>query len=135
MKLGHMLPSELESRLRQPFSPPTFAQIPAARPLFSLNLNKIQTNNNTMHNINESVNNPSGPITIRLPKNNQRCKFTGLSRSTLNSLILPTKENNFKPPVKSFSVKKRGAIRGIRLIVYASLVDYLNSLNGKEVAS
>ena len=55
MKLGHMLPSELESRLRQPFSPPTFAQIPAARPLFSLNLNKIQTNNNTMHNINTSI--------------------------------------------------------------------------------
>jgi hypothetical protein len=69
------------------------------------------------------------PEFIRLPRNNRRCPYTGLSRSTLNGLILATKENGFKPTVRSLVLKKRGAIRGVRLIVYASLIDYLRSLD------
>jgi hypothetical protein len=73
------------------------------------------------------------PEYIRLPHNNARCPHTGLSRTVLAKLIRPSRENNFKPPVRSFLLKvKRGAIRGTRLIVYASLMDYLRSLEQME---
>lgn len=45
-----------------------------------------------------------------------------MSRSGLNALILPTTENGFKPPVRSFVLRKKGAKTGIRLVDYADLV-------------
>lgn len=39
------------------------------------------------------------PLYLRLPKSGKRCPATGLSRSTLNDLILPTPSNDFRPPV------------------------------------
>lgn len=75
------------------------------------------------------------PIYIRLPKSGTRCHYTGLSRSALNSLILPSKENGFRPPVKSISDKKKGAVRGVRLILLESLLAYLEALSVEEVAS
>ena len=66
---------------------------------------------------------------IRLPKSGTRCPLTGLSRSSLNALILPTEENNFKPPVRSVSIRKRHAIRGTRLISVPSLLEFLQGLN------
>ena len=68
-----------------------------------------------------------GPEFIRLPKSPQRCPFSGLSRSALNVLILGT-----NPPVRSVVVRKRGAVRGIRLIDYASLIKYLHQLGEPE---
>ena len=74
---------------------------------------------------------PSGSATqpprefLRLPKPGRLCEVTGLSRAKLNELILPCKANNFRPPVKSFALRQRGATRGVRLIVYQSLMDYL----------
>lgn len=65
---------------------------------------------------------------LRLPRPGARCPFTGLSRSTLNELVLPTGSNGFKPPVKSIVLRKPGALRGIRLILVESLVGYLKSL-------
>jgi len=65
------------------------------------------------------------PEFVRLPRCGQRCPITGLSRSTLNSLILPTSENAFRPPVISRVLAKRGRIRGVRLIVYDSLMEFL----------
>ena len=53
------------------------------------------------------------------------CPFTGLSRSKLYELILPSESNNYKPPVKSVSLRKPGQIKGTRLIVFQSLLDYL----------
>lgn len=68
------------------------------------------------------------PEFIRLPKPNTRCPYTGLSRSGLNNLILPSASNGFKAPVRSVCIRKRGAIRGTRLIEYNALVQHLHSL-------
>jgi hypothetical protein len=76
------------------------------------------------------------PEYIRLPSPGNRCRLTGLSRSTLAELVVPCEANGHKPPVKSLVVKKHGAIRGIRLINFESLLGHLrhleNSLCNKE---
>ena len=69
------------------------------------------------------------PEFVRLPKSGTRCLHTGLSRSKMNQLVLPCKENDYKPPVESKSVRNRGTIRGTRLIVFDSLMEYLNGLD------
>jgi len=76
------------------------------------------------------------PVYTRLPKSPDHCPLTGLSRSALNELILPTQSNGGRPPVKSVVHKKRHAQRGVRLIEVDSLLAYLANLpsNGKEVA-
>lgn len=72
------------------------------------------------------------PITsIRLPKVGARCPHTGLSRSSLNELILPCPANNFRPPVKSGLIKKQGASRGVRVIDYKNLTAYVEKLCGE----
>ncbi|MDA1067773.1 MAG: hypothetical protein O3C43_14870 [Verrucomicrobia bacterium] len=68
------------------------------------------------------------PSFIRLPKSGQQCPHSGYTRSGLNELILPTAENP-NPPVRSVLIRKRGAMRGVRLIVYDSLMNYLNSFD------
>jgi hypothetical protein len=70
---------------------------------------------------------PIEPETIRLPENGGVDPYFGLKRSALNTLILPTQENNFKPPVKSFVLRKKGARTGIRLIGFQSLREYIYS--------
>lgn len=75
------------------------------------------------------------PAFIRLPKPPSHCPLTGLSRSSLNQLILPCEANDFRPRVRSKVLKGKDAVRGIRLIEVQSLLDYLNSLNGEEAAS
>jgi len=72
------------------------------------------------------------PDYIRLPKPYERCRLTGLSRSTLAELTVPGPANGFKPPVKSLVIKKRGAMRGIRLINFDSLLDYLHELESQN---
>jgi hypothetical protein len=61
---------------------------------------------------------------LRLPKSGQ-CPITGLTRTKLYDLISPSEDNGFKPPVKSVSLRKPGQIKGTRLIVRQSLLDYL----------
>ena len=68
------------------------------------------------------------PEWLRLPAPGTRCRFTGLSRGTLNELTLPCRANDHKPPVKSVVIRKRGAVRGIRLVSYDSLMHYLAEL-------
>lgn len=68
------------------------------------------------------------PEFIRLPKPGSHCPVSGLSRSYLNSLILPTEANGKQPPVKSVPLRQSGAKKGIRLISYDSLISYLRSL-------
>ncbi len=65
---------------------------------------------------------------IRLPRPGARCPYTGLSRSTLTELCVPRRAYNGAPPVKSVVICKPGAIRGIRLVSYPSLMSYLASL-------
>jgi len=64
------------------------------------------------------------PEFIRLPKLG-RCPFSGLSRAKIYSLILPHEDNDFRPPVKSVSLRKPGQIKGTRLVVLESLLAYL----------
>ena len=67
---------------------------------------------------------PTTPIWIRLPKPGKSCPYTGLSRSTLNNLILGK-----TPPVKSVSLRtKRHAIRGCRIILLSSLLEYIEGM-------
>ena len=68
------------------------------------------------------------PEFIRLPKPGTLCRWTGLSRSKLNELILPSPLNSFKPPVRSLSFRNRGQIKAVRLIVLDSLLGYLRGL-------
>jgi hypothetical protein len=75
------------------------------------------------------------PPFLRLPKPKERCQYTGLSRTTLAEICVPTAANNFNPPVrakciKSIATKKgakpaRGKKRGIYLIPTAALFAYL----------
>jgi len=68
------------------------------------------------------------PQYIRLPKRGTFCPYTGLSRTGLNELILPCQANDHRPPVKSFVHKtNKHNIRGIRLIVFHSLMDHLKT--------
>jgi hypothetical protein len=68
------------------------------------------------------------PEWLRLPAPGRRCPYTGLSRSTLNELTIAGPANDGRPPVKSVVLKKRGAVRGIRLISYDSLMAHLENL-------
>ena len=58
--------------------------------------------------------------------------FTGLRRGVLNQLILATPQNCYRPPVKSISLRRAGNARGKRLIVLASLLEYLRSLQAQQ---
>jgi len=68
------------------------------------------------------------PEFLRLPRPGSQCRYSGLSRSALNALALPCAANDFQPPVESRCLRQRGKVRGIRLIVYGSLMRYLHSL-------
>ena len=70
---------------------------------------------------------PITPEFIRLPKPGTLCCWTGLSRSKLNELVLPSLLNGFKPPVRSVSLRNRGQIKAVRLILLDSLLGYLRS--------
>ena len=65
------------------------------------------------------------PEFIRLQRKG-RCFYTGLGRSKLSELIMPTKENNYTPLVKSVNICTNGKKRGLRLIELQSLFDYLH---------
>ena len=67
------------------------------------------------------------PEFIRLPKSPALCPYSGLSRSQLNEVVLPGAANDFRPPVKSISLRKRGQTKAVRLVVYDSLMSYLHS--------
>jgi hypothetical protein len=65
------------------------------------------------------------PETIRLPKTGTTCPWTGLSRSAMNQLVLPCRQNNFRPPVRSYCLRQRGSKTGIRLVSFDSLINYI----------
>jgi len=74
------------------------------------------------------------PEFIRLPKTGTLCPFTGLTRSKLNELILPCALNDYKPPVRSVVLRQKGAIKGVRLVVFKSLIEYLRGQEGRVAA-
>lgn len=82
----------------------------------------------TIAGLSASIQPVSAPEFIRLPKPKTLCPWTGLSRSKLNELILPNELNGFKPPVRSLSLRNRGQVKAVRLIVYDSLMAYLRGM-------
>jgi hypothetical protein len=79
---------------------------------------------------------PTQPMYMRLPAPRTRCPRTGLSRSFLADLCVPNKHNQFKPPVRSIFLKSsKGSRRGIRLIDYASLMNYLAKQFDEQLAT
>jgi hypothetical protein len=66
------------------------------------------------------------PEWIRLPKKGV-CPFTQLSRAKIYQLISPSAANHHRPPVRSVSLRPRGAAKGVRLVHYDSLMDYIRS--------
>lgn len=62
---------------------------------------------------------------IRLPPPGQKDPVFSLTRSYLNMLILPCRENGFRPPVKSFVLRRTRARKGVRLIEIQSLREYV----------
>lgn len=70
------------------------------------------------------------PEFIRLPKSGQRCPFTGMSRASLNELVL-----GIGAPVHSVVLRREGASRGIRLIHLESLLHYLYQQMEQQINS
>jgi hypothetical protein len=51
----------------------------------------------------------------------------------MNSLVLPTESNSWRPPVESRVLRRRkGAKSGIRLVVLSSLLSYIEA-NPQEI--
>lgn len=75
------------------------------------------------------------PEFMRLPQPGGRCFYTGLSRSYLNELILPNEQNGYKPPVRSFVLRRKGASTGVRLIDAESLFNYIRQHEQGAVAA
>ncbi len=71
------------------------------------------------------------PEYFRLPRQGQKDPIFGLTRSYLNLLILPSKENGFRPPVRSSALRQGNAKSGVRLVNVASLKAYL----GRQMAN
>lgn len=69
------------------------------------------------------------PTFVRLPKSGTRCPWTGLSRSAICELILPA-----RAPVKSVVLRRRGATRGVRLVLLSSLLRFLHAQATTEAA-
>jgi len=67
------------------------------------------------------------PEFIRLPKPGARCPWTGLTRSSINELILGP-----SPPVKSVVLARKGASRGVRIIPLKELISHLNGLMAQQ---
>lgn len=74
------------------------------------------------------------PVWIPMPKQGRkgviapRCQHSGLTRAMLYQLCVPSKANNWTPKVKSKCIKRNGSKRGVRLVHYRSLMDYIESL-------
>jgi hypothetical protein len=62
---------------------------------------------------------------IRMPKARERDPLFGLSRSYLNNLVLPCRENRYRPPVRSIVLRRPGAKTGVRLVDVVSLRQHL----------
>lgn len=65
-------------------------------------------------------------IWIRVCRPGERCKYSGLSRSTIRELTVPGPRNDFAPPVESRLLKRRGAARGILLVNKQSLLAWIS---------
>lgn len=63
---------------------------------------------------------------IRLPQEGEKDPIFGLTRSYLNTLILPSRRNAGRTLVRSFRLLRPGNKKGVRLIDLQSLRDYVH---------
>jgi hypothetical protein len=68
-----------------------------------------------------------GTECIRLPAASERDPVFGLSRSYLNTLILPSKRNANRILVRSYVLLRPGSKKGVRLIDLPSLREYVHA--------
>jgi len=68
---------------------------------------------------------PIAPVFIRLPRQGEVCPHSGLSRAFMYQLISEGK-------IRSISLRDKGKSRGVRLVRYESLMDFLNSQESNE---
>ncbi len=71
---------------------------------------------------------------VRLPPPGKLDPLCGLTRSYLNFLILPSKENDFRPPVRSSVLRQPNAKTGVRLVNVASLLAYIKNQTDQPAA-
>ena len=62
---------------------------------------------------------------LALPRARERCRFSGLSRTTLCELL-------GRGDIKGITIRRPGAVRGKRLIVKLSLAEFLHGLARAE---
>lgn len=67
-----------------------------------------------------------------VPRRDEHCLYSGLSRRSILLLVIPSKSNDFTPPVKSVMVRLTGNIRGRRLVSIPSLLDFLEREAAKQ---
>lgn len=86
-----------------------------------------------IHDLTRALERHNPPISqvdpfIRLPRRGERCPYSGLSRSALANLVVPSRANGLRPPVTANLMKKPGNRRGVWLIPRERLMAYLNAL-------
>ena len=75
------------------------------------------------------------PFSFRTPKAGTIDPYFGAARTFWIEHTVPSKLNNFKPPIKSIVIKQRpDATRGIRFIVFESAEDYFRKAAGEKAA-
>ncbi|MGC3956989.1 MAG: hypothetical protein QM813_03180 [Verrucomicrobiota bacterium] len=62
---------------------------------------------------------------MRLPPAGTKDPIFQLTRSYLNLLILPCRENDFRPPVRSFVLRRTRKKKGVRIIDISSLREFI----------
>lgn len=65
------------------------------------------------------------PEWIRLPKPGTVCPYTGIGRTVMDRLAVPSPRNNHNAPVKSASLRQPGQKKATRLIHLPSLLAYI----------
>lgn len=68
------------------------------------------------------------PELFRLPKSAFTDPYFGALRSFWNERILPCDANGFKPEIRSIVIRRKGATRGRRFIVFESARKYFRKL-------
>lgn len=69
---------------------------------------------------------------FRIPKPGEVDPFFGGTRTFWLERVLRTKRNGFKPEIESIVVKKTGADRGMRFVVFESAVAYFQKLRADQ---
>ena len=80
----------------------------------------------------DTVRIPVDPYFIRLPRDGERCPWTGLTRAWLNKLIASPEGSDNPPRVLSIELVDPGKARGVRLIDFASLMNHIRAQEAKN---